>query len=187
MCEHVGVTVRERILQAATHEFARAGLAGARIDRIAAAAHASKERLYAHFAGKDGLFAAVLENNIEELSRSVRLEDDDLPGFAAALTLHASTHPEHLRIIDWARIEGGEAGHQYAALHESHMSRYREAIARAQDAGRVDASWRPDELLGFVFAIAMAWAHDPGGTGTASAEAARRAIARIADPQVSPA
>src|SRR3981189_168640 len=48
--------LRGEILAAARTEFAQYGLAGARIDRIAGSAHASKERLYAHFADKEALF-----------------------------------------------------------------------------------------------------------------------------------
>ena len=51
--------LRDEILAAARAEFARCGLAGARIDRIAKSAKASKERLYAHFSDKEALFREV--------------------------------------------------------------------------------------------------------------------------------
>ena len=56
-----GEATRDRILAAAKDEFATYGLAGARINRIAAQARASKDRLYAYFASKEELFAAVTE------------------------------------------------------------------------------------------------------------------------------
>jgi AcrR family transcriptional regulator len=49
------------ILAAATHEFARHGLGGARVDRIAARARTNKRMLYYYFGSKDDLFLAVLE------------------------------------------------------------------------------------------------------------------------------
>jgi AcrR family transcriptional regulator len=49
------------ILAAATQEFARHGLGGARVDRIAARARTNKRMLYYYFGSKDGLFLAVLE------------------------------------------------------------------------------------------------------------------------------
>lgn len=52
---------RARILEAATAEFAAYGLAGARVDRIAAAAGANKRMLYYYFGNKEALFLAVLE------------------------------------------------------------------------------------------------------------------------------
>lgn len=52
---------RGAILDAATTEFARHGLGGARVDRISAAAGANKRMLYYYFGDKEGLFLAVLE------------------------------------------------------------------------------------------------------------------------------
>jgi AcrR family transcriptional regulator len=64
---------RARILEAATKEFARYGLGGARVDRIAARAGANKRMLYYYFGDKDGLFLAVLEHAYEGI-RSAELE-----------------------------------------------------------------------------------------------------------------
>ena len=50
------------ILAAAIHEFARHGLGGARVDRIALRAKTNKRMLYYYFGSKDALFLAVLEN-----------------------------------------------------------------------------------------------------------------------------
>jgi len=52
---------RAAILAAATAEFARHGLGGARVDRIALRARTNKRMLYYYFGSKDGLFLAVLE------------------------------------------------------------------------------------------------------------------------------
>ena len=52
---------RAAILDAATDEFARHGLGGARVDRISASAGANKRMLYYYFGDKEGLFLAVLE------------------------------------------------------------------------------------------------------------------------------
>lgn len=53
---------RGAILAAATHEFARHGLGGARVDRIAARAKTNKRMLYYYFGNKENLFRAVLES-----------------------------------------------------------------------------------------------------------------------------
>ena len=52
---------RAAILDAATQEFARHGLGGARVDRIAAKADINKRMLYHYFGAKEALFLAVLE------------------------------------------------------------------------------------------------------------------------------
>ena len=58
---------RARILHAARCEFARYGLAGARVDRIALASGANKRMLYYYFGSKDELFLAVLEATYEHI------------------------------------------------------------------------------------------------------------------------
>ena len=51
---------RTDILSAAEREFASAGYAGGRIERIAAAAGVNKQLLFHYFESKDGLFAAAV-------------------------------------------------------------------------------------------------------------------------------
>ena len=68
---------RQKILEAATEEFARYGLGGARVDRIAARAGANKRMLYYYFRDKDNLFLAALEGryaHIRAAERSLDLE-----------------------------------------------------------------------------------------------------------------
>jgi AcrR family transcriptional regulator len=52
---------QQRILKAATAEFARHGLGGARVDRIAGRAGANKRMLYYYYGNKEALFLAVME------------------------------------------------------------------------------------------------------------------------------
>ena len=62
-----GRATRDRILAAAKDEFTEYGFAGARLNRIAATARASKERLYSYFASKEQLFEAVIRNAVSPL------------------------------------------------------------------------------------------------------------------------
>jgi len=57
--------VRQRILQAATSEFAGKGFAGTTIDAIADAAGFTKGAVYSNFGSKDDLFFALLDQQIE--------------------------------------------------------------------------------------------------------------------------
>lgn len=52
---------REAIVQAALVEFRQHGFGGTSMDRIAALAEVSKRTVYNHFASKDELFAAILQ------------------------------------------------------------------------------------------------------------------------------
>jgi TetR/AcrR family transcriptional regulator len=60
---------RAAILEAAGRIFAEAGLAGARIEAIAAAAGVNKAMLYYYFKSKNRLYSAVLEANVEQFHR----------------------------------------------------------------------------------------------------------------------
>src|SRR5712672_1609507 len=74
--------MRLRILEAAKQEFAAHGLAGARVDRIAAKAGANKRMLYYHVGKKDDLYLAVLEGAYEKIrveERGLDLEHLDPP------------------------------------------------------------------------------------------------------------
>lgn len=57
---------RRRILDAACEEFAEFGLAGARVDRIAAKANINKAMLYYHFSSKENLYQTILEDNLRQ-------------------------------------------------------------------------------------------------------------------------
>src|SRR3954464_15962002 len=63
---------RHKILAAATEEFARYGLGGARVDRIAARAGANKRMLYYYFSDKDNLFPPPLERSYSEIRAAER-------------------------------------------------------------------------------------------------------------------
>src|SRR5207237_8884745 len=67
--------MRLRILEAAKQEFAAHGLAGARVDRIAANAGANKRMLYYHVGKKDDLYLAVLEGAYEKIRAEERWLD----------------------------------------------------------------------------------------------------------------
>lgn len=179
--------VQHRILIAARQEFARYGLAGARIDRIATLAHASKERLYAYHSDKASLFQSVLNLNSVEFYDAVRLTPDNVPGFVGDIYDHAVSNPEHLRMLTWARLDGLEFEYPAgdAAPHAKLL-----ALKKAQELGFVDPMWNPKDLLPMLFGIGLAWAQAPspdvlGATDEsrsaqkkAAMEAARRLVAR---------
>jgi TetR/AcrR family transcriptional regulator len=58
---------RAVVLSAARKEFAKLGLAGARVDEIVRAAGVSKQVIYYYFGSKDGLFRAALLSSYEEI------------------------------------------------------------------------------------------------------------------------
>jgi AcrR family transcriptional regulator len=181
--------LRHTILGAARSEFAQYGLAGARIDRIAKAADASKERLYAHFGDKETLFRSVVMADSAEFFAAVTLRPDAIPEFVGDIYDLTCRRPEHLRMMTWASLEGLTLDPPPIDDPESIVGRDIATIESAQAAGYVDASWRPMDLLVLLFGLALAWAQSPHpGAVTAdpvvvaerraaAVEAARRIVA----------
>jgi AcrR family transcriptional regulator len=152
--------LRGEILEAARAEFAEYGFAGARIDRIAKNAQASKERLYAHFGDKEALFREVFAADGAEFFRAARLRPDAVPEFVGDIYDLAVSRPEHLRMIRWAHLEGvtleePSADGQPLFAHDI------AAIEAAQASGHVDPAWQPADLIALLLAIGLAWAHLP--------------------------
>src|SRR3982750_3299024 len=87
-------TPKERVMAAALDEFARHGVAGARVDRIARAAKTSKERVYAYFRSKEDLYAAVAA--------------DQLQGSVGELFAFSAEPPDMLRLVGGSRLEPNE-------------------------------------------------------------------------------
>ncbi len=179
--------LRETILGAARSEFAQYGLAGARIDRIARAAEASKERLYAHFKDKETLFRSVVAADSAEFFAAVTLRPDAVPEFVGDVYDLACRRPEHLRMITWASLEGLALDPPPVDDWESVLARDIGVIESAQAAGHVDATWHPMDLLVLLFGVGLAWAQSPHHAVTtdlainvarraAAVEAARRIV-----------
>ena len=152
--------LRGEILEAARAEFAQYGLAGARIDRIARTAQASKERLYAHFGDKEALFREVFAADSAEFFRSVTMRPEAVPEFVGDVYDLALRRPEHLRMISWAHLEGFTLDEPHAD-GQPISAQGLAAIEAAQASGHVDRAWEPANLMALLFSIGLAWANSP--------------------------
>jgi len=118
---------RARILEAATGEFARYGLGGARVDRIAARAKANKRMLYYYFGDKEGLFLAALEDryaHIRNAERSLRLEHLD-PRDAVRRLVEFTwdyflEHPEFMTLLNSENLHKGRHVRRSRRVPEMH-------------------------------------------------------------------
>lgn len=77
--------LHERLIAAATVEFAESGYAGTTLDAIAARAEVTKGGVYFHFAGKEELFFAVLDHWREQRRRLLQVPPSGAEGAAGAL------------------------------------------------------------------------------------------------------
>lgn len=93
------------IMEVAMAEFAEKGLAGARIDEIAAATQTSKRMIYYYFQSKEGLYLAALEESyrrMREIESQQHLED--LEPEAALRKLVEFTFDHHASNENYIRL-----------------------------------------------------------------------------------
>ncbi|MET9793674.1 TetR family transcriptional regulator [Streptomyces canus] len=86
-------------------EFARHGIAGAHVDRIAKLAKTGKERVYAYFRGKDAVYADIAALEHAVIGEATQLDPSDLPGYAGRLFDYFAARPDHHRLITWGHLE----------------------------------------------------------------------------------
>jgi TetR/AcrR family transcriptional regulator len=101
------IATRQKLLAAARREFAASGLAGARVDEIAARAGVNKQLVYHYFGDKDALYLAVLEWVYEEIRAQEReLNLEGLPPERAIRKLiessfdHLAAHPDFILLLN---------------------------------------------------------------------------------------
>ena len=156
---------RGRILDAALAEFARHGLGGARVDRIAERAGANKRMLYYYFGDKDGLFLAALENryaHIRSAERSLQLEHLDpreaLKRLVEFTWKYFLEHPEFMTLLNSENL------HQARHLKKSRYARVLnspliETLGVVLERGRREGSFRPgvDPLQLYISIAALSY------------------------------
>jgi AcrR family transcriptional regulator len=144
-----------RILEAACAEFARVGLAGARVERIAALAQSNVRMLYAYFGGKEALFDASYAHLIAAMAAEVPPRPDDLPGWAADLVRYHERDPRAMRISMWAQLERPEATAEPSEIYAGKVGQLGLPTAVAP-LGAAD-------VLMLIYAMAQAWQLSPAG------------------------
>ena len=141
---------RAEILDVATKEFARAGLAGARVDEIAALTRTTKRMIYYYFGGKEQLFTAVLERAYSVIRQAEQdLDVEHLDPVAAIRRLaeltfdHHEAHPDFIRLVSIENIH--EAEHIAASEQLGRIgSPALEVIRRILESGRKSGLFTAD-------------------------------------------
>lgn len=100
------VATRANILEVAIREFAKKGLAGARIDEIAAQTCVSKRMIYYYFQSKQGLYLAALEESyrgIREIEGTLRLKnlapDEAMRALVGFTFDYEAQNPDFIRLV----------------------------------------------------------------------------------------
>jgi AcrR family transcriptional regulator len=147
---------RERILEAALVEFARSGLGGARVDRIAARAGANKRMLYYYFGNKEALFLAVLESRYAHIRRAeqgLRLDalgpEEGVRRLVAFTWNYYLKHPEFLTLLNSENLHRARhlrRSRHIAAMHSPLVATLRGLLERGVRASRFRRGVDPVQL-----------------------------------------
>ncbi|WP_207843304.1 TetR family transcriptional regulator [Williamsia soli] len=162
---------KQRIIDAARAEFAEHGLAGARIDRIATTAKASKERLYAYYGDKESLFHAILDDDFGRFLDAVPFDPDDLPTYAVAIFDDLRNTPHVQRLMLWGQLQGQASRIRRQADDNPLWDARLDGIGRAQSSGAIAPQWDPADVLAVIFGIVSSWVITPGSDGNVDLDA----------------
>jgi len=154
---------RARILAAATAEFSRYGLGGARVDRIAAEADTNKRMLYYYFGNKEGLFLAVLEATYAHIrSAETQLDLDAVEPLEGIRRLVAFTWRYYLENPHFLTLLNSENLHQarhlknskrIAAMHSPFIATIADLLQRGEAGGTIRAGIDPVQLYISIAAL----------------------------------
>jgi TetR/AcrR family transcriptional regulator len=152
---------RERILVAATEQFAAKGLAGARVDEIARAARVNKQLVYYYYGGKLELYNQVLGQMVEESRHKIEAEATckTLAEKMEFLT-RAGTFPNSLRwqrLLGWEALETdpGEGGIVREEDRRGAWERHVASVREAQASGELDAALDPELVALALVSVAI--------------------------------
>lgn len=153
-----------RILAAAERQFAAQGLAGARTEEIAAAAHANKAMLYYYFGNKRGLHRAVLENLLRQFrSRVLATPPKDLSprqkfiGYVTGYFDFLASHPNYPRLL---QREGMEASLTFDWMVREYFRPLHRHLARTVEDGIAAGEFRkidPDQTAFITLGMATSY------------------------------
>jgi len=154
---------RQKILAAATEEFARHGLGGARVDRIAARAGTNKRMLYYYFRDKDNLFLAALEGCYAHIRAAERALDlEHLAPQAALARLVQFTwqyfleHPEFMTLLNSENLHRAQhlkRSRKIRAMHSPLIATLSEVLTRGAREGVFRRGVDPVQLYVSIAAL----------------------------------
>lgn len=101
---------RQRILAAATDEFAANGFSGARTARIAHRARINRAMLYYYFGSKHALFEQVLRLAAAEIIREANWNRGDPVGSLVSCVDVMMRDPRRMRLLQWESLQGATIG-----------------------------------------------------------------------------
>ena len=156
---------KANILEVAETEFGEKGLAGARIDEIAAATRTSKRMIYYYFGSKEGLYLAVLEESyrrVRDVESELKLQDlepeEALRRLVAFTFDHHLQHESYIRLVMSENINRGQFLAQSPRIQELNVpaiAAIRHLLERGAKAGLFRKGLDPVDIHASISALSF--------------------------------
>jgi AcrR family transcriptional regulator len=156
---------REQLIEIARGLFAARGVEGTSVEEIASKAAVSKPVVYEHFGGKEGLYAVVVDREVQQLLAMMRGSLTAgrpralLEQAAFALLDYIETHPDGFRILVRDSPLGSESG-SFVSIIGDVASRVEHILADEFTTRGIDATYAPmyaQMLVGMVGTTGQWW------------------------------
>jgi AcrR family transcriptional regulator len=158
---------RAQLVEVGRSVFAKRGYEGASLEEIADRAKVSRPVLYEHFGGKEGLYAVVIDREMEYLVRriaeaiAVGTPRERVEGAALTFLTYVRDHPDGFAILTHDAPASVASGGMSSLLNDV-AERVGDVFAKAfKDAG-YDAKAAPiyaHALVGMVTFVGQWWTH----------------------------
>ncbi len=156
---------REQLIQVARGLIAARGVEGTSVEEIAAKAEVSKPVVYEHFGGKEGLYAVVVDREVQLLLSMMRTAltagapRELLQQAAFALLDYIEQHPDGFRILVRDSPVGSASG-SFVSIIGDIASRVEHILGREFKARGFDTKYAPmyaQMLVGMVGTTGQWW------------------------------
>jgi AcrR family transcriptional regulator len=137
----------KRIFDAAVQEFAAEGIAGARVDRIAAMADSNKAQIYNYFGNKEKLFAKVLQHRLTDLADAVTLNSSRVDEYIGELFDFMTANPDVLRLVQHEAVHFSITEVPERQARTAHYQEKVDVVSAAQRNGSVDKTLDPSFVV----------------------------------------
>lgn len=147
---------REKIVEAASAEFAQKGFAGARTDAIARRADVNERMIFYCFENKEGLYREILRRKFREKMQLLEAgPEDDFAGSLVSGFEMCTGDLDLIRMMQWEELQGGAeqwmASEEHQALQRAGAAQLRRL--KAEGALPEDADEQMLRLVGAALKV----------------------------------
>jgi len=136
-----------RILAAALREFSAKGIAGARVDAIAASAKVNKRMLYYYFGSKEGLFQEILRRRLHERTAALHQGGSPRVQPMAERAGRVVGDAQYTRLLMWEALETNPSQPVNAEIRREFFRTWVDVVRADQAAGALPADLDAEQLV----------------------------------------